>query len=127
MVGKCWSLKIQPMSRFQVHSTTMKNSNIIWLSAKLQERINPPPITSINKATNDVIECDIINIEMRRNLSAPDSETYKLKIATFENVQPEEFLVTMKNLKTTIEKKGNKLVAGRINYIRTMLRVEALK
>ena len=53
--------------------------------------------------------------------SDDDSETYKLKIAMFENGQPEEFLALMKNFKRAIDGIGTTSEAGKINYIRTLL------
>ena len=62
-----------------IKNTTMKISPV-WISADAQQRIKPPPIP---------IMYDIINIKMRQNPSTADSETYKLKIITFEHGQPE--------------------------------------
>ena len=64
---------------------------------------------------------------MRQKLYSSTSETYKLKMTTFENEQPEDFLMLMNNFKTAIEGTGTISVAGRINYLHTMLRGEALK
>ena len=79
------------------------------------------------KEIADVSECDIIKIKMRRDLSDTKSETYELKIATFENGQAEEFLALMKNFKTALDGKGTTSAAGKINYLRTILRGEALQ
>ena len=51
---------------------------------------------------------------MRQNPSDSDPETYKLKIATFENGQPDEFLLLMKNFKTAIYGTGTTSAAGKI-------------
>ena len=80
-----------------------------------------------NKETEYVRECDIINTNMRQNLSNADSETYKLNIATFEHGQPEEFLALMNNFKTAIGGTGNMLAEGKINYLLTLLRGESLQ
>ena len=58
---------------------------------------------------------------------AATSETYKLKMATFENGQPEYFLMLLKNVKTAIDRTQTSLDVERINHLRTMLRVEALR
>ena len=47
---------------------------------------------------------DIIKIKMRRDPVSGTSETYKLKVQIFENGKPEEFLQTMKDLKTGIDR-----------------------
>ena len=64
---------------------------------------------------------------MRRDPSNADSETYELKIALFENGQPEGILALMKNFKSEIDRTGNTSAAGKINYIRTLLYGEALQ
>ena len=61
----------------------------VWLSAEVQARIKQPLIPLINKETENVSECDIIKINMHWDLSNANSETYELKIATFENGQRE--------------------------------------
>ena len=103
------------------------NISPLWISAEVQARIKPPPIPIIRKETDDVSECDIIKIKMRRNPSDADSETYGLKIAIFEHGQPEEFLALMKNLKTAVDSTGTTSAAGKINYLRTLLRGGALR
>ena len=55
------------------------------------------------------------------------SETYELKIATFENGQPEELFVLMKNFKTAIDRTGTMLESVKISYLRNLLRGEALQ
>ena len=64
---------------------------------------------------------------MRQNPSDVASETYKLKIATFEHGQPEEFLEIVNNFKRTIDGTGTTMAAGKINYLRTLLRGESLR
>ena len=59
---------------------------------------------------------------MRQNPSNVTSETYELKIVTFENGQPEEFLQLMKNFKRAVDGTETTTTAGKINYLRTMLR-----
>ena len=68
---------------------TITKLSPVWIRAEVQARIEPLLIMLIKKETGDVSECDITNIKMRRSLSDADSETYKLKIALFENGQPE--------------------------------------
>ena len=58
---------------------------------------------------------------MRQDPVAADSETYKLKIAMFENSKPEEFLKLMKSLNTAINRIGNTTADRKINYVYTLL------
>ena len=81
----------------------------------MQTWIKTSPITLVKKVTDDVRECKIINIKLNHNPSSADSETYKLKIATFENGQTAESLAVLNNFKTTINRKGTTSAAVKIN------------
>ena len=81
----------------------------------------------MKKQTHNVSECDIIKIKMIQDPSDANSETYKLKIATFENVKLEAFLALTKNFKTAIDGAGTISAAGKINYLRTLLCGDALQ
>ena len=52
---------------------------------------------------------------------AATSKTYELKVPTFENGKPEEFLKRMKKFNTAIGKTGTTTTAGKINYLLTLL------
>ena len=60
-----------------------------WISVEIQEHIKPTPILLINKDPEEVNEYDIIKIKIFQNTSVAASETYKIKIVTFEHGQPE--------------------------------------
>ena len=55
------------------------------------------------------------------------SETYELKIVTFENGQPEELFALMKNFKTAIDRTGITSAALKISYLRNLLHGESLQ
>ena len=103
------------------------NISPIWLSSEVQARIEPPSIPLIKKKTDNMIGCDIIKINMRRNLSDADSEMYKLNIVTFEHGQPEEFFALMKNFNRVVDGTGTMPVVCKKNYLGTILRGEALQ
>ena len=52
---------------------------------------------------------------MRRDPASTASNTYELKIQTFENGKPEEFLQIMKYFKTATDGMGTTSAAGKIN------------
>ena len=64
---------------------------------------------------------------MRQNPSNVTSETYELKIVTFENGQPEEFLQLMKNFKRAVDRTETTMSAGNMNFLLNILRGEALQ
>ena len=104
---------------------TMKNiSNPNWISADVQARGEPPTIPLIKAETEEEKASKTIKVKMRQNPDSAASETYNMKMATFENGQQEEFLMLLKNFKTAFNRSGTMSVAGRNNYLRTMLRGE---
>ena len=64
---------------------------------------------------------------MRQDPASTTSETYELKVQTFENGKPEEFLHMMKDFKTGIDGKATLSATRKIQFICTMLRREALR
>ena len=64
---------------------------------------------------------------MRQDPESATSETYKLKVPTFKNSKPEEFLQMMKDFKTATYGTGTTFASGKINFLLSMLRGEALR
>ena len=60
---------------------------------------------------------NIIKVKMRQNPASSASETYKLKMSTFKNSQPEGFLMLLKNFRTVINRTGTTSVTGITNYL----------
>ena len=69
---------------------------------------------------------NIIKVNKRRNLDSSTYDTYKLKMATFENYQPEELFTLLNNYKIEINGTGTTSVSGLIKYILLMLLGESL-
>ena len=55
------------------------------------------------------------------------SDTYKLKMNIFENVQPEELLALLKNFNNSIDGNDNTIIYWHHNFLRMMLKVEILR
>ena len=105
-------LQLQKTQRY----TTMKiHTNPAWISANVQELLEPSLILLTKSAAEDIKECDIFKIKMCRNPELADSDTYEINIATFENGKPEKFLALMKTFKTAIDRTGTTSVSGRMN------------
>ena len=64
---------------------------------------------------------------MRRDPESATSETYNLKVQTFKNGKPDEFLQIIKDFNTATYGMGTTSDTGKIKFLRTMLRREALK
>ena len=97
-----------------------------WISADVQARIDTPPIPLINMELEEERASNIIKAKLRKPLALATSETCNIAIVTLENSQPEEFLALLNNFKIAIYRTGTASVAGQINWLRMMLRGEAL-
>ena len=58
---------------------------------------------------------------MRRIITSSTLETHAIKMAMFENFQPEDLLVLLKNFNISIDGTGNITISGRINYLHMIL------
>ena len=74
----------------------MKLGNNKWLNADIHTRIEPPKPPPIKATNGNTEETNIIKIKMRQDPASDTSDTYKLKVQTFENGKPEEFIQMMK-------------------------------
>ena len=63
---------------------------------------------------------------MRWDLKSATSETYELKVQTFENGKPEEFLQTMKYFKTATGSTGTTSATMKLQFLSRMLRGKLL-
>ena len=105
----------------------MQLGNNIWKIVDVQARIEPPPISLIKATSEKAEEYNMIKINMCRDPASATSKTYELKVQTFENGKPEEFLQMTKDFKNATDGTGTTSATGRIQFLRTMLRGEALR
>ena len=104
-----------------IYTITNIRSNLNWISDDVQASIDTPttPMTTVEEEENKAR--NIIKNKVCRNPVSAASENYKLKMATFDNGQPEKFLVLTRNSNIEINGTGTITVAGQINYLHMML------
>ena len=71
-------------------------------------------------------ECNIIKIKIHQDPASATSETYKLKVPTFENGKPEELVQIMKGFNTATDGKRTTSATEK-KFLSAMLRREALR
>ena len=98
-----------------------------WLNAYVQVRIKPMPIHLIRSVTEKVEDYNIFKIKMHQDPASATSEIYNLKFATFENGKLKKILQMMKDFKTATDGTGTMSATVKTNFLRTMLRGEALR
>ena len=104
------SLCVKPIS------SNMNLGNHRWLNADIQARIDPPPIPLIKATNGKTEETDSINIKIHQYPTSTTSDTYKLKVQTFENGKPEEFLHIIEDFKTGIDGTATTSATGKFNF-----------
>ena len=105
----------------------MKIGNNKCINADIQARIDPPPIPLPKATTGKKEETNIIKINMCRDPTSATSDNYELKVQTFENGKPEEFLQMMKDFNTVSDGTGTTPAQGKIQFLRKILRREFLR
>ena len=65
------------------------HTNPNWISDDVQALIDPPNILLINAETKEEKESNIIKVKMRWKTASAASEMYEMKMAMFNNAQPE--------------------------------------
>ena len=103
----------------------MKNGP--WISAYVQACIETHKTPLIKAELEELHATHIIKVNIRRNPSQATSETYNMNISTFDDGQPEEFLVLLRKFKIAIDGIGTTTPTGWINYLRMMLRGKSLR
>ena len=88
----------------------VKTGNKKWLNEDVQARIDPPPIPLIKATNRNTEETNIIKVKIRQDPASATSETYELKVQTFKNGKPEEFLQMMKDFKTAVDGTGTNTI-----------------
>ena len=69
---------------------------------------------------NNIKNTNFIKFKLRKNLASVISETYKKKIAIFENGQSEDFLLFIKQFISTLEDREKIYLIRSITYLRLL-------
>ena len=70
---------------------------------------------------------NIFQTKLRRDPMTETSELYELKMAFFDNIKPEQFLLFINNSNMTIEASGTFKSGANIQYLPTLVRGDALR
>ena len=98
-----------------------------WLSGNIQFQADPSPIPLINSETQrKKTEIDCNKVKLRKKPASSMSGPYEYKVALFENGEPEEFLLFIREFRKTLRANGVMPEIGRIQYLCTLLCGESL-
>ena len=77
-----------------------------WMTGKTQLHIDPPHIPLIKEKYNGKSYKDFVKLKLRRDPTLRTSDIYEFKMSFFENGEPEEFLLSVRNFNTTLPVSG---------------------
>ena len=97
-----------------------------WIYGEVKIHVDPPTIILIKIKLDTNPEKYYVQIKLCRSDITDKSDMYEFKMALIDNIQTEEFLLFQKNYKIILEALGAIMAGETIQYIRTLLRGEAL-
>ena len=74
-----------------------------WSAWKLQLHVDSFPIPLIKSDNDDKLDKAFVKIKLRRDSTSKKSYLYERKTVLFGNVNPEEFLLFIRNFNMTLE------------------------
>ena len=92
----------------------------------VQVYVDPPPIPLIKGKHDDKLDKDLVELKFCRDKISENADIYECKKALFENKNPEEFFLFVRNFNMTIDASGSMDMAENIQYLCTLVRGEAL-
>ena len=83
--------------------------------------VKPPLIPLITSKNGEKSGRDCVKNKFLRYPTSAKSDLYEFKMTLFDNVNPEEFLLFIRNLQTTLEASGKVAAGVKIRYLRLMI------
>ena len=88
--------------------------------------MEPPPITQIKSKNNEKLDKDFVTIKFCRYPTSKKLNPYEFKIALFDNREPDEFFLFIRNFNMTLEASGTLKYGENIQYLHILVSAEAL-
>ena len=86
-----------------------------------------PRILRIKSMNNDRSDKYCVQIKLRRDMMSQNSDLYENKMALFDNGDPEEFLLFIRNFNMFLKKSGKLTARANIQYLCTLVCGKALR
>ena len=83
--------------------------------------VEPPPIPLIQETYDRKLDKYFIKLKLRRDHMSSTSDLYELKMSLFENGEPEEFLLFVRNSNMTLTESWTLEAGMIIQYLRTLV------
>ena len=93
----------------------------------VQVHVDPPLIPLIKSRNNYKWDKYFVKIKLRRHITSENSDFYELKTDLFDNGDPEEFFLFIRNSNMNLKASGTLKDIKKIQYLHTMVHVKALR
>ena len=98
-----------------------------WITDVLEKHVESPPIHLIKSKHDDNSDKDFVKLKLSRDPASENSELYEFKIALFDNVDQEQFLLIFRNFNVALEVAGKLKIIVKVQYLRMIVCGEALR
>ena len=96
------------------------------MTGMTQPHVDPPQIPLIKEKYDGKSDRYFVKLKLRRDPTLPTSDLYELKISLFDNGEPEEFLLFVRNFNMTLAASGTLEAGAKYQYLCTVLCGEVL-
>ena len=106
----------------------MKNvfHNKKWNAGKVQMHVEPLPITLIKSKNNTKSDKYCVQIKLHREPTSQKLDLYEFELELFDNVEPEEFLLSIRNFYMNLKASGTLASGAKNQYLCTLVCREVL-
>ena len=93
-----------------------------WNAETVKVNMGPPLIPLIESRNEKKLGKDCVKIRLRRDATSQKSDLCKLKMAWFDNGDPEESFLFIRDFKMTLEASGTLLAGAKIQQLCMLVR-----
>ena len=97
-----------------------------WNSVVMQPNVEPPPTPIIKRKHDDKSDKYFVELNYCRDPTSSSSDLYKFNMALFENGNPEELLLFVRNFYMNLAASVTLATCAKNQYLRTLALGEAL-
>ena len=94
-------MKIRKAISYKCKEKKSKTRNVLhkknWNQGAVHVHVESPLITLIKRKNNEKSDEDCLKIKLRRDPTSKKSDLYEFKMTLFDNGDPEEFLLFIRN------------------------------
>ena len=85
-----------------------------WMTGMTHPHVEPPPIPLIQETYDGNPDKDLVKLKLRRDPTSSTSDLYEFKISLFDNGEPEEFFLFVRNFNMSLVASGTLEVGAKV-------------